>query len=44
MMWCCGSCGHEWPITNSERELPERRMAKADWRPLTPVDRRRQNG
>ena len=41
MMWCCHACGYEWPIADNERELPERRMAKADRRRMTRAERRR---
>jgi hypothetical protein len=39
LMWCCRACSGEWPITDSEKHLLERRRAIADRQRRTGSDR-----
>jgi hypothetical protein len=42
LMWCCRTCGEEWPIMRGEQHSIERRTAAVpDRRRTTRTDRRR---
>jgi len=40
LAWCCNACGFDWPISEQEQELVERRLAGIDRRQSARGDRR----
>jgi hypothetical protein len=40
LTWCCRGCSYEWPVTEGEQRLTERRSGREDRRAQTRADRR----